>query len=277
VYIGTDHLGGIFTPKRTDGANIYAGVKLPIHYHRIKDSDNDGVSDEKDKCIDVPGSVSAYGCPDEDGDKVPDKDDLCPDQPGRRLTKGCPDEDGDKVVGDADKCPDKAGPKESAGCPDTDGDGLADHLDRCPDEKGSKELHGCPYETPKDTIVEETPKAEKPKVVPPKVKDPKPSDSTGLVTDYDHIINKMDFDKFNYYIILGAYTNKDYAEYLVSNLDTKANVETFIFRVVDGTTYYFTIWKAANKQTEQEQVLMLTRPEVKALINGHIWWKKIPR
>lgn len=282
VYFGSDHLGSLFTPKRTDGVNVYAGVKLPIHYHRIKDSDNDGVSDEKDQCVDVPGSVSAHGCPDEDGDKVPDKDDKCPDLPGKRITKGCPDEDGDKVVGDDDKCPDKAGPKESAGCPDTDGDGLADHEDRCPNEKGSKELNGCPYKEKTDTTKVEQPKVEKPKEKPkteqPK-KDPRPKtqEPTGLETKYDDIIDKMDFDQYNYYIILGAYTNKDYADYLVDNLDKKAGVETFIFREVEGTTYYVTFGKASNRKTAQEQVLMLERPEVSALINGHIWWKKIPR
>jgi len=276
VFIGTDHLGGVFTPKRTEGVNLYAGIKVPIHYHRIKDSDNDLVSDKKDKCPDEPGSTSAAGCPDEDGDKVADKDDLCPSVPGKRNTKGCPDEDGDKLVGDEDKCPDKAGTKDDMGCPDTDGDGLADHLDRCPDEKGSKELHGCPYEE-KDTVVKRDTVVE-PKVEPkPKPKAKDTIVDTGITTEYDHIINQMDFDQYNYYIILGAYTNKDYADYLVSNLKSKANVETFIFREVDGSTYYVTVGKAQDKRTAQEQVLMLSRPDVRALINGHVWWKKIPR
>jgi hypothetical protein len=267
VYIGSDHLGSIFTAKRTEGVNLYAGVKLPIHYNRIKDSDMDGVSDDRDKCPDLVGSASAYGCPDADGDRVPDKDDLCPNLAGKRNTKGCPDEDGDKVVGNADKCPDKAGTKDSEGCPDSDGDGLADHIDRCPDEKGSKELHGCPIERASvgtDTV----------KVIQKKVPQ---KDSLGLITDYDHIINKMDFENFNYYIILGAYGNKDYASHLVESLNTKAGVSTFIFREVEGTTFYVTFGKASSKEEAQKQVLLLNKPEVQALINGHIWWKKIPK
>jgi hypothetical protein len=267
VYIGSDHLGGVFTAKRTEGVSVYAGVRLPINYHRIKDSDNDGVSDDRDKCPDIAGNPSALGCPDEDGDRVPDKDDLCPDLPGKKITKGCPDEDGDRVVGDDDKCPDKAGDKHSQGCPDTDGDGLADHLDQCPNEKGPKELHGCPFAEEKDTIIVPTPK----EPVPPK------EDSIVLKTDYDHIINHMDFENYNYYIVLGAYSNRDYASHLVNNLKVKAGVKTYIFRETEGKTYYVTFGKASGKRKAQEQVLLLDKPKVNALINGHIWWKKIPR
>lgn len=268
VYIGTDHLGGILGAKKTDGASLYAGLRWPIHYNRIKDSDNDGVSDDRDKCADVPGSIYASGCPDEDGDKVADKDDKCPDVPGKRNTEGCPDEDGDGVYGEDDKCPDKAGTKDDMGCPDSDGDGLADYLDKCPDEKGPKDLDGCPYKEEKDTVVQDSVED---------IDTPKTESDTGIATEYDHIIDKMDFDKYNYYIILGAYTNKDYADYLVNSLDTKANVETFIFREVGQTMYYVTFGKATNKKTAKEQVQLLSRPEVNSLINGHIWWKKLPR
>ena len=68
-----------------------------------KDSDNDGVTDDKDKCPDTPAGtkVDETGCPvtetpnpttDTDGDGVPDTLDKCPDTPkGTKVdATGCP-------------------------------------------------------------------------------------------------------------------------------------------------------------------------------------------
>ena len=76
-----------------------------------KDSDGDGVTDDKDKCPDTPAGrkVNAEGCElDSDGDGVVDGLDKCPNTPaGRKVdANGC-EMDGDKdgVVDGLDKCP----------------------------------------------------------------------------------------------------------------------------------------------------------------------------
>jgi len=89
-----------------------------------KDSDNDGVTDDKDQCPGTPAGVQvdANGCPlDSDKDGVADYLDKCPDTPaGVKVdSRGCPlDSDGDGVVDYLDKCPGTpAGAKvDAVGC-----------------------------------------------------------------------------------------------------------------------------------------------------------------
>ncbi len=88
-----------------------------------RDSDGDGVDDERDQCPDTPRGVKvdSKGCPlDSDGDGVPDHQDECPDTP-------------------------EGAPVDDQGCAlDSDNDGVPDYLDQCPntvagvmvDEKG---------------------------------------------------------------------------------------------------------------------------------------------
>lgn len=91
------------------------------------DSDNDGVTDDKDRC---PGTaagvrVDATGCPlvrDSDGDGVADSADRCPNTPANA-------------------------PVDAAGCPlDTDRDGVADYLDQCIETPlgSTVDARGCP-------------------------------------------------------------------------------------------------------------------------------------
>jgi outer membrane protein OmpA-like peptidoglycan-associated protein len=108
-----------------------------------KDSDKDGVTDDKDLCPQQAGTLATNGCPDKDGDGVKDSDDLCPDAAGTLATKGCPDKDGDGVTDSNDNCPDLAGVAKFNGCPDSDGDGVPDKDDACPNEKGLASLKGC--------------------------------------------------------------------------------------------------------------------------------------
>ena len=56
------------------------------------DTDGDGVGDNNDTCIDVPGPTENNGCPwpDTDGDTVLDKDDNCPEVAGLVSNNGCP-------------------------------------------------------------------------------------------------------------------------------------------------------------------------------------------
>jgi outer membrane protein OmpA-like peptidoglycan-associated protein len=144
LYFGINNL---FTAAFDDtyGLNIYMGAKIPIWNEKPpKDLDNDGVSDEKDKCPDTPGLWEFLGCPDRDNDGVADAEDNCPDIPGKKEFKGCPDTDGDGVADLEDKCPDLAGPKLTNGCPDRDNDGVIDGQDECPDVPGPEQLNGCP-------------------------------------------------------------------------------------------------------------------------------------
>lgn len=109
-----------------------------------QDTDQDGVSDKKDVCPEIPGLKEFEGCPDTDGDGIPDNKDVCPEEAGSAELNGCPDSDGDGVADKDDACPDAAGSAEMNGCPDSDGDGLADNVDKCPQEAGEASNNGCP-------------------------------------------------------------------------------------------------------------------------------------
>ena len=130
----------------------------------VKDSDDDGISDDIDACPDEPGDPNPDpkkdGCPpaDRDGDGVLDVEDACPTTAGLRnadATKnGCPnDKDNDGFHDGIDACPDTPGdasddPTQN-GCPgDSDGDGITNRRDACPDVAGpqrqNEAQNGCP-------------------------------------------------------------------------------------------------------------------------------------
>ena len=146
----TDHLGvnlqtGYhhgFQKNGTDYFQHSAGIVIKFG---SKDTDKDGIPDNKDACPEVAGLKEFNGCPDTDGDGIPDKDDACPQVKGPKEFNGCPDTDGDGIPDKDDACPEVAGPKEFNGCPDTDGDGIADKDDKCPDVAGPAENAGCPW------------------------------------------------------------------------------------------------------------------------------------
>lgn len=131
-----------FDGGRLDLFQHTAGIKFAFG---AKDSDGDGVPDNRDECPDVPGLAEFNGCPDTDLDGIPDAEDECPDVPGLAEFNGCPDSDGDGIPDHLDECPNEAGSKEFDGCPDSDGDGVPDHLDKCPNEAGPAENDGCPW------------------------------------------------------------------------------------------------------------------------------------
>jgi len=137
-----------------------ATVGLEFDFGKAKDSDMDGVSDNKDKCPDTPAGVAvdANGCPlDTDGDGVADYMDDCPTIAGLTSLKGCPDADGDGVADKDDKCPDtpKGWKVDATGCPlDKDEDGVADAIDKCPDTPAGIDVdkNGCPVDTDGDGV-----------------------------------------------------------------------------------------------------------------------------
>jgi outer membrane protein OmpA-like peptidoglycan-associated protein/opacity protein-like surface antigen len=128
----------------------------------IKDSDNDGIPDNQDKCPTQAGPRENDGCPDKDldGDGIVDRKDKCPDKAGPPEREGCPEEDKDKdgIADEKDKCPDEPEDKDQFededGCPDPDNDkdGVVDEKDKCPNEpetkNGYQDEDGCPDEVP---------------------------------------------------------------------------------------------------------------------------------
>ncbi|HEY6194594.1 MAG TPA: OmpA family protein [Candidatus Eisenbacteria bacterium] len=128
-----------------------------------KDTDGDGVPDNKDKCPGTPkgATVNLTGCPmDSDGDGVWDGLDQCPNTPKGATVdaKGCPtDSDGDGVWDGIDQCSDtpKGATVDTKGCPmDSDGDGVLDGLDQCANTpKGATvDTKGCPMDTDGDGV-----------------------------------------------------------------------------------------------------------------------------
>lgn len=123
---------------------------------KLKDTDGDGVFDNRDKCPKVAGLKELQGCPeagaevtfDTDKDGLNDDLDECPLEPGQRQFHGCNDRDGDGIYDQEDSCPEIFGHFENHGCPifdrDTDKDGVADREDECVFIKGQPELNGCP-------------------------------------------------------------------------------------------------------------------------------------
>ena len=110
------------------------------------DADDDGVTDDKDDCPELPGPRSLKGCPDADRDGIADKNDLCPENAGLPTLNGCPDRDEDGIADQDDNCPDEKGVLAYRGCPaiDRDKDGVADAEDLCPDMSGQLRWKGCP-------------------------------------------------------------------------------------------------------------------------------------
>lgn len=82
------------------------------------DSDQDGVPDNRDECVNTPGLQALNGCPDRDVDGVPDPQDNCVDEAGPGENDGCPwpDRDQDGVPDKDDNCPGEAANTDS-GCP----------------------------------------------------------------------------------------------------------------------------------------------------------------
>lgn len=113
-----------------------------------KDTDNDGINDDKDACPELFGTFETNGCPDTDKDGVIDTEDLCPNNFGPANMRGCPDSDGDGTPDKYDKCPEVKGEINDDGCPvlDTDKDGIIDSKDKCPQQPGPVQNAGCPLQ-----------------------------------------------------------------------------------------------------------------------------------
>jgi len=135
-------------------------IGLSFNLGKMKDSDNDGISDKYDECPSTFGIEAFEGCPDsdDDGDGIPNKNDQCPNIKGSKSLVGCPDSDFDGVADKNDDCPNEKGSKALKGCPDTDKDGIIDKLDLCPKVKGTKKNKGYPEEKKEVVKTDKTPK-----------------------------------------------------------------------------------------------------------------------
>lgn len=64
LVVGSDNIGGLLNIGTPYGADIYAGISIPLFKANKRDKDKDGVSDRKDKCKKEPGTWENQGCPD---------------------------------------------------------------------------------------------------------------------------------------------------------------------------------------------------------------------
>ncbi len=152
--VGTTDFRTLFAAGKIKGAEVYAGLRVPILYVHPSDIDGDLVSDDVDECLVVPGVWEFKGCPDTDHDGIKDLDDLCPNTPGLAEFNGCPDTDKDGIPDKDDACPEEAGDIAFNGCPDRDNDSIIDKNDDCPDVAGLPAFNGCP-DTDGDGIKDE--------------------------------------------------------------------------------------------------------------------------
>jgi hypothetical protein len=102
----------VYSESKSSDSEKYTAANEP------KDSDGDGVLDEKDQCPNEAGEINFFGCPDGDTDR-----------------------DG---VNDKMEAKQGTDPKNM----DTDDDGVDDNSDFCPNDKGIKENKGCPKKEP---------------------------------------------------------------------------------------------------------------------------------
>jgi outer membrane protein OmpA-like peptidoglycan-associated protein len=168
----TDALGQVINAPNDSNAMFWSGglslaLRVPEDEEPVaRDTDNDGVMDPDDACVDTPQGdhpdPSRRGCPvaDTDGDGVYDNEDLCVNEPAGATPdparRGCPisDRDGDGVPDAEDQCPTEpqgANPDPARrGCPrgDADRDGVFDDEDQCVNEpagaRPSTTRRGCP-------------------------------------------------------------------------------------------------------------------------------------
>ncbi len=114
-----DVAGGLGPPPATDQwDNWYLRTYVPQNYSEMLDTDNDGIADADDNCVNTANPDQADG----DRDGLGNVCDPCPDDVLN-------DADGDGICGGVDSCPDVANPEQSV--VDSDGDGVVDTCDNC--------------------------------------------------------------------------------------------------------------------------------------------------
>jgi len=141
------------TPIARVDIAAFSGILDNLRFTSDLDTDNDGVGDSTDNCINTPNADQV----DADGDGAGDACDTCPNDSAKLLPGVCgcgiaeTDSDGDFVPDCIDGCP--ADPLKTSpgacGCgtpdSDADNDGTADCVDACPDDanKTGPGVCGC--------------------------------------------------------------------------------------------------------------------------------------
>ena len=286
-YFDAGYLNGIKSVTVADKKNVTDNIwKVTIGMEfdlgKAKDSDMDGVSDNKDKCPDTPAGVvvDKNGCPvDTDGDGVPDYLDKCPTVKGLVSLNGCPDADGDGVADIDDKCPDtpKGWKVDATGCPlDQDHDGVADAIDKCPDTPAgvTVDKDGCPVDTDGDGVPDYLDKC-------PTVAGPKENNGCPVVekTAEEMVAPEMriepvyfDYDKSNILNVEKAKidklvkllkANKDYEVNMTGNTDSKGTEEynmALSKRRIDSVAKAITTSGVKQNRISKEKPLGETKP-----------------
>ncbi|WNH09607.1 DUF5723 family protein [Thalassobellus suaedae] len=90
LYLGSGSIFSVLSNDDTKGADVYAGLKIPVYQKRPRDKDKDGVIDKLDGCPKEAGPIENNGCPwgDKDEDTLLDNEDACPDIAGQLKIKG---------------------------------------------------------------------------------------------------------------------------------------------------------------------------------------------
>lgn len=165
-YVTIDKLDDVKTGRDNDIFFTFTGG-VSFYFGGVKDSDNDGISDELDVCPETPHGVKVdeFGCPiDTDADGVPDYLDRCQQTRANIIVDadGCPlDSDLDGVPDYTDQCANTPQnvPVNARGCPfDKDDDGVPDYKDNCPDTPTGIEVDkfGCPLKSQEKVLPEIT-------------------------------------------------------------------------------------------------------------------------
>jgi len=265
LVIGSDKIGALLKLTDLGGMDAYVALKIPLNKMRIRDSDGDGVSDKRDKCVFEKGTWATLGCPDRDGDGIIDKEDACPDVKGIAKFQGCPDTDNDGIQDKEDDCPQVAGLPQFKGCPDTDGDSIPDPQDSCVTTPGLPQFHGCP-DTDGDSI--------------PDIKDACPTEK-GLRqyngcpdTDGDGLIDKEDSCPQ----VAGPASNhgcpvvekvEKHEPVKVELTKEEAEVINKVFRNLEFETGKSVIRESSFGSLDELSVLLQKKPKFKLLIDGH--------
>ncbi|WP_298768331.1 OmpA family protein [uncultured Fibrobacter sp.] len=174
----------------------------------FRDSDGDGVNNNKDKCAHTRKGIAVdeNGCPlDSDKDGVVDSYDKCPNTPDsvKVNTDGCADKDSAFVTdanaartasdsafrADSLKAAERAR-QDSLDRVDTDKDGISDLKDKCPNTREGIVVDsvGCMLDFDKDGVADSQDKC-------PNTKSGISVDSTGCPMDFDKDGVPDDFDK----------------------------------------------------------------------------------
>jgi outer membrane protein OmpA-like peptidoglycan-associated protein len=260
--IGSDNIAGLMGISDLEGLDMWVSLKIPITKEKIHDSDGDGVSDKRDKCVYEKGTWATLGCPDRDGDGIIDKEDACPDVKGIAKFSGCPDTDNDGVQDKEDDCPQIAGLLQFKGCPDTDGDGIPDPKDSCVTVAGPVEFYGCP-DTDGDNIPDRLDSCPTEKGIPAYNGCPD--------TDGDGVINKLDSCP----TVVGPVANHGCP--LVERLVpvkvelTKEEEEVInkVFKNLEFETGKAVIRSTSFSALDELSELLKRKPSFKLLIDGH--------